>query len=227
MITDGWCPRCGKYPPLGDWIRALAPSGGLLVIDDTQALGLFGRLASPESPFGRGGGTPLHLRLPFRHTVLVASLAKAFGAPLAVLAAEGEFVERFQERSATRMHSSPPSEADLAAADHALVVNRRCGDSLRRRLADLIRRFRRNLERLGLRPGPGFFPVQSLRTPGIVSPATLYARLARGGIRALLLREDPPHRMDLAFVLTARHRPEGIDRAFATIQGCLGRGAST
>ena len=48
--------------------------------------------------------------------MIVSSLAKAFGAPLAVLAGSDAFMTVFEQESATRMHCSPPSVAVIAAA---------------------------------------------------------------------------------------------------------------
>ena len=46
--------------------------------------------------------------------VVGASLAKAFGAPLAMLAGSAAVVGEFERQSATRVHCSPPSVAAVA-----------------------------------------------------------------------------------------------------------------
>ncbi len=58
--------------------------GGLLVIDDTQALGILGRNPGQDAPYGRGGGGSLRRANIQGPDILVgASLAKGFGVPIA------------------------------------------------------------------------------------------------------------------------------------------------
>src|SRR5580765_1180101 len=61
-------------------------------------------------------------------------------------------IDRFEAASETRVHTSPPSMADLHAAERALRINRDSGEKRRRRLAALVARFRHALGRLGLTP---------------------------------------------------------------------------
>jgi len=125
VVTDGLCPGCGQPAPLRQYLRALRPLGGLVVVDDTQALGILGRDPGPGRPYGRGGGGSLRLaRLNSPDVLVVSSLAKAFGVPVAVIAGSGSLTGRYERRSETRVHCSPPSFAHLRAAEHALEVNR-------------------------------------------------------------------------------------------------------
>jgi 8-amino-7-oxononanoate synthase len=47
IVTDGFCPMRGEPAPLADYVRCAAAGNGLLIVDDTQALGVFGR---PDEP---------------------------------------------------------------------------------------------------------------------------------------------------------------------------------
>jgi 8-amino-7-oxononanoate synthase len=144
-----------------------------------------------------------------------ASLAKGFGVPLAVLAGSLGLVSTFESRGACRVHCSAPSAAHLAAAAHALALNRHDGDQRRHRLALGIQRFRRRLHGAGLAVSGGFFPVQ---TPSLGPAApSVHARLLAGGIRAVLHRprQDRPART--SFLITATHQPWEIDRAVAAL----------
>lgn len=42
VVTDGVCPGCGSVAPVRRYLQVLGPLGGLLVVDDTQGLGIFG-----------------------------------------------------------------------------------------------------------------------------------------------------------------------------------------
>ena len=125
VVTDGFCPACGVPAPLGRYLEAVRRYGGLLVLDDTQALGILGRRESRRGPYGTGGGGSLAFHsLAGDDIILVSSLAKAFGAPLAMLGAGSRLVSDFAADSATRVHCSPPSTAAIRAGARAVVLNR-------------------------------------------------------------------------------------------------------
>ena len=66
IVTDGFCPSCGQAAPLPALARLAAEMGGLLVIDDTQALGVLGREPSPYSAARRRRRRLARLARPFR-----------------------------------------------------------------------------------------------------------------------------------------------------------------
>lgn len=198
------------------------------VIVNPQALSILGhRRDGSVTPYGTGGGGLLKwFGLGGPDVVVISLLAKAFGASLAALVGEKTLVNRIEATGDTRAHSSQPSSADVAAGEHALGVNTRHGNALRRRLADLIRRFRTGLKRIGLLPAGGCFPVQALSHREGVNPVALYRRLKRTGLRTVLLREDPSHEIQLAFLINAGHRTKQIDFAIEANARCLTRGVT-
>jgi 8-amino-7-oxononanoate synthase len=221
IVTDGFCPSCGRVAPLGEYLALARNWGGLLVADDTQALGVLGHSPSAQMPFGYGGGGSLRWSGTSGPEALVfASLAKGFGAPIAVLAGSRERVRDYEGKSLTRVHCSPPSIATLRATEHALACNRREGDARRSTLLTLVQRFRRGLSVVGVATGHGLFPVQTIQSsPGMSAP-TLHRRLAERGVRAVLHRgENGSPRV--SFLLTARHTPDEIDAAASTINAVL------
>jgi 8-amino-7-oxononanoate synthase len=190
---------------------------GLLVLDDTQALGLLGFAPDVMNPYGRlGGGTLPHQAISGSELIVVSSLAKSFGVPLAVLSGSREAVRAFQENSETRIHCSPPSLAVLHAAERALVLNERQGDRRRQQLAQNVTLFRRLLAQVGVFTTGGLFPVQTLRLPPSTEIARLYKTLYASGIRSVW-RRGCNGRSALSFVLTARHRPDEIKQAVAKL----------
>jgi 8-amino-7-oxononanoate synthase len=223
VVVDGFCPGCGRPAPLRGYLAALRPLRGLLVVDDTQALGILGRAPGPAAPYGvGGGGTLAQGGVGGADVILVGSLAKGLGAPVAVLAGAAPLVAAFEARSATRVHCSPPSVAVVRAAERALAVNAALGDRLRARLAARVRRFRDGLAALGLRAAGGLFPVQVLApAPGPPAPA-IHARLRAAGVRALLVRRRAGRPPRLAFLLTAAHAPEDVDRALDALRRAVG-----
>ncbi len=224
VVTDGLCPDCGRVPPLGLYQALVEEHGGWLLVDDSQALGLLGGSPEPDHPYGRGGGgTPAFLRVSSPRLLLLSSLAKSFGAPLAMLAGTREAVSSFRQQSETLVYSSPPSAAAICAAEAALSINRERGDRLRRQLLERVLRLRARLRGLGVRSTGGLSPVQNLEIPAGVDPVGLFRRLAASGVRTVLRPGRCRPGPFLTFLLRADHAPEEIDRAVGLLARTLQR----
>jgi 8-amino-7-oxononanoate synthase len=206
IVLEGFCPGCGRGAPLREFLAIAREWDAWLILDDTQALGIFGNSAGPTAPYGKGGGGMLQrANIGGPEVLVVSSLAKGFGVPLAVVAGSGELVERFERQSETRIHCSPPSIATLHAAEHALWLNHERGDRIRLRLSQLVNEFRSRLKQAGLSALGGIFPVQSLRFPNEAEAVRIHDRLLRSGIRSVLHRSRHDLDLRLSFLITARH----------------------
>jgi 8-amino-7-oxononanoate synthase len=219
MLADGLCPGCGGVAPLGPYLELARRHGGLLLVDDTQALGVLGRRDGPTgSAYGAGGGgSPAWSAVGGPGLVAVASLAKGFAAPLAVVGGEGEVIGRIAAGSPTRTHASPPSTADLRAAGRALAANRCGGDAHRRWLAAMVRRLRRRLAGWGVALTGGPFPVQSLPAMPPAAAIRLAADLHRRGVRVVVQQPRCRPGATVTLLVTARHTPIDIDLAAAAL----------
>ena len=216
VVADGFCLACGQSAPVREYVECVAPIDGLVVLDDTQALGIVGRAPRPAAPYGSGGGGSLsRARLRDPRVIVASSLAKAFGAPLAMVGGSAAWLTEFERRSSTRVHCSPPSAAAIAAAAHALAINRRAGDALRLRLAERVARLRRGLGSLAA--SPGVFPVQDVRLPAGIDPIALHAQLRSRGIHTVLSRGTHGNPPRIVFVVTARHETREIDLASTSL----------
>jgi 8-amino-7-oxononanoate synthase len=214
VVTDGICAACGCKLPIAAYHEAVQRAGGLLVLDDTQALGILGRSPGQGAPYGLGGGGSLrHQNTVGRDVLVVSSLAKGFGAPLAVLSGSPEMIRQFEAGSETRVHSSPPSLAAIHAAERALQLNAEQGNARRNRLAQRVQQFRRSVAMMGFSADGGLFPVQTLDLPPDLDAGWLYESLLARDIRTLLRHGCRNGRPALTFVITARHRPQEIVRA--------------
>jgi 8-amino-7-oxononanoate synthase len=217
-VTDGLCPGTGRTAPLPDYLRLIRDWDGYLVVDDTQALGILGKDPAQDVPYGRGGaGTPAWYGVEGPELILGSSLAKGFGAPLAVIATNAKLIAKFEDLSATRVHTSPPSLAVISAAQRALAVNEKRGDLLRIRLVKLVRHFREGLRQIGLSALGGLFPVQTLMAIPGIDPQRLYRRLLGFGVRAVL-RSALHMRAALSFVITVLHTRSDIGRCMDALQ---------
>lgn len=223
VVTDGFCPGCGRFAPLRAYLELVRAHRGLLVVDDSQAVGLFG-LPSPGAPYGiGGGGTARWTGTGGAEVIWCSSFAKALGVPIAAVVGGGGWIERLEERGETRVHCSPPSAAHLSALRHAFGVNLRAGEELRARLAERVLHFHARLARAGLTAIGGLFPVQRLSLPRQVDVAKLHGRLLQRGVKTVPQRSRCGPRATLAFVLTARHRLEEIDLAVDALESALAR----
>jgi 8-amino-7-oxononanoate synthase len=219
VLTDGFCPGRGPAP-LRAYRDVVVRYGGLLVVDDTQALGVLGERPGPDAPYGRGGGGSLRRQDVSAPNVIVgASLAKGFGAPVAVLAGDAATVALFEERAETRVHCSPPSAAAVRAAARAVTLNGPVGEPRRARLAEVVRRFRAGAAAAGFEPRGGLFPVQTLA--GVGDAAALHVRLRRLDVHTVL-HADEGRPARLSFVFTARHEPAEIDAAVDALSSAAG-----
>ncbi|MCI0598803.1 MAG: hypothetical protein L0Y60_04665 [Beijerinckiaceae bacterium] len=219
VVSDGVYPGTGRAAPLADYLTLVREQSGYLVVDDTQALGILGVDPGQDAPYGRGGGgTPAWHGIGGPELIIGSSLAKGLGVPLAVLAGNAGILSKFEDRSATRMHCSPPSLAAVSATQQALAINGTRGDYLRGRLAILVRHFKNGLRQIGLLACGGMFPVQTLRAISGIDPEQLYRRLLTFGIRAVLHRAQNAHDAALGFLITTLHTRSDIDRCVAALQ---------
>jgi 8-amino-7-oxononanoate synthase len=215
VVTDGFCAGCARPAPLDAYAAVVRRWGGLLVIDDAQAIGLHGRAPTAVAPYGRGGGGSLsRFRLPREApVVLVASLAKAFGAPLAMVAGTRSFIDTFTTHSETQVHCSPPPIPTLAAARRALELSATDGDALRARLARRVQQLRRALRARDITVRPGLFPMQRVRMPNAATAIAMRDALEQRGVRVVVRRSRCNDEVSLTFIVTARHGEEEIHSA--------------
>jgi 8-amino-7-oxononanoate synthase len=207
VVTDGVCAGCGRAAPLDAYTLLARRFGGIVLVDDAQAIGLHGRCADASAPYGRGGGGSL-ARLGIERDpamVVIASLAKAFGAPLALVAGSRAFVDGVTADSETLVHCSPPAEPVLVAARRALGFEARAADARRARLADRVRRLRAELHARGFAVRGGLFPMQRVLMPDAATARALNAGLLRRGVRAVVRRARCNAELSLTFVVTAAH----------------------
>jgi 8-amino-7-oxononanoate synthase len=246
IVADGLCPECGKVAPLAEYLECMHQTRevglardmrwkeqnaskrksdfarGYLILDDTQALGILGSSPSRAAPYGMGGGGSLQwANLLSPKVLMFSSLAKGFGAPLAVLSGSKERIRRFEHESETRRHCSPPSHAALHAVEHALTENEANGEALRSHLAQLVRHFQTQLHAAGFETGAGLFPMQILKPSHGIDGRTLHERLLRKGVRTILQAGRNENEARVSFVLSARHQFGDIDRAVQALCECV------
>ncbi|WP_433158557.1 aminotransferase class I/II-fold pyridoxal phosphate-dependent enzyme [Kribbella sp. CA-247076] len=218
LLTDGWCPGCNQPAPLRELQRAAVEAGGTLVVDDSLAFGVLGRRRRGDA-FGEGSGTPTWRGLDHQAILWVASLAKACGAPLAVTTGDRATIRRLARTGGNRVHSSPPSSADLGAATMALYGDHR---ARRSQLQSNVLRLRNRLRDLGLPVNGLPFPVVSIRVPDAYE---WWSELRSAGIRAVLQQSRCRPGVMLSVLVRADHSPADLDRLTAALRA-VRRGAA-
>ena len=208
ILADGYVPGSEQAPPLAAYAAIARQGGGMLLLDDTQVLGVSGPQGGGSARWhGLLGGHDDH----GGHLLIGASLAKGFGVPLAVLAGSHGLLRRFAAHSQTRVHASPPSQAVLAAARRALALNAQQGDALRARLAARVAQWRAGMASAGIACRGGSFPVQ--RLPGC---AQLQDVLRETGV--LALAQTGGRAGALTFLLRADHTSRQVEKAMGLLE---------
>lgn len=212
VVADGFCTGCGRSYPLSDYLSVIEPYGGVLVVDDTQSFGILGERPCFENPYGQGGGGILAW---FRfdtveRVIVLRSLAKGFGVPVAHIAANSPVIEYFKKHSECRIHCSPPSAADLSAAARALYINACHGDALRLHLLNLIRFFQKGLKAFGLTTLSPYFPVQTLFPLSDRTVMRLHHLLKEKGVDTIIQGPHKDYGKRISFILSAMHRFDDI-----------------
>jgi 8-amino-7-oxononanoate synthase len=223
VVADGYCTGCARTAPIAEYLEVLRPHRGVLVLDDTQALGILGRDPGPAAPYGHGGGGSARWANAHGCPLQVASLAKGFGAPVALLAGPAELVDEIGTRGPTRLHSSAPARADVRAAEHALTVNAAHGDRIRARLLTLVRRFRQRSADRGTLTAAGEFPVQRLASTDERRAMAMHAWLLGAGLRSVVTQPPCHPAAAVTVVLNAALSPAEVDRAADLIAAAAAR----
>ncbi|MGC0236632.1 hypothetical protein ACJJV6_03470 [Arthrobacter nitrophenolicus] len=209
LVTDGWCQGCGRPAPLGLMRAAVEGTGGQVVVDDSLAFGVLGQRDS-DGGFGDGTGTARWQGLTHDGVVWLGSLAKAYGTPVTVITGDRGAISRVARRGGNRLHSSPPSAADLGAGLSALRNARIPG--LRDRLWRLTRWLRQALRNLGLIPHGLPFPVVGVHVDPPLLAREWRAGLAARGLQVLVqLPRCRPGAL-LSAVVRADHSQADLDR---------------
>jgi len=225
VVVDGVSARRWSMAPLPEYAACLSKREGLLIVDDTHAVGVFGRGRTPTNAFGRGGGGSLAWHgMPCSNIILVSSLAKGLGVPVAVLSASAERVAWFLDNSLTRTHCSAPTTPELLALERALDVNAERGDELRGALQRNVLLWRGIFHEAGFASDDSIYPVQVLRLPRSIERERLDEAARSRGVRIWV--EGGPGGATVLVVLTAALSEAEVDFAARALLAALEEVAS-
>lgn len=151
VVTDGVFSMDGDLAPLPELVAAARQYDAPLMVDDAHGVGVLG---------SEGAGTVTYFGL--SHTdvpVLMGTLGKAFGTYGAFIAGSETLIEALIQFARTYIFTTalPPAVASASLVSLELV---RTEYWRRERLLELIQRFRRGAEQLGLALLPSSTPIQ-------------------------------------------------------------------
>lgn len=218
LVTDGWCQGCGRPAPLPRLQSLAGKTGGQVIVDDSLAFGVLGR-RSLDGGFGDGTGTVRWAGVKHDGVVWLASLAKAYGTPVTVITGDQSTITRLARHGGNRLHSSPPSAADLGAGLNAI------GDSrilrLRARLWRLTRWLRHAFSSLGL-PLLGLpFPIVGTLVDSLPLARQWRSGLAQRGVQALVQLPRCQSGSVLSAVVRADHSQADLDRLVRSLAAVI------
>lgn len=205
IATDGVFSMDGDLAPLPELAEAARRNRVPLLVDDAHGIGVLGL---------EGRGSLHYFGLGLEQVpILVGTLGKALGTFGAFAAGSVDFIETLIQRARSYVYTTAPPPAVAEATRASLALARK--DHWRReRLTDLVRRFRRGAEELGLPLMDSPTPIQPI-VAGSAERAQAWSRsLEARGILVSAIRPPtvPEGSARLRVTFSAAHGDQDLDR---------------
>jgi 8-amino-7-oxononanoate synthase len=204
VAVDGVFSMDGDEAPLAALADVCDRHDALLLVDDAHGFGVLGET---------GGGSLEAQGVNDRVELLMGTLGKALGSSGAFVAAESVLIETLIQHARTYIYTTAMPPAAASAALAALRIVRE--EAWRRqRLACLVQRLRKGLERLGLPLLPSRSPVQPLLLGDARRALEWAAGLRARGLLVPAIRPPtvPQGSARLRITLSAVHEDADVDR---------------
>lgn len=205
VISDGVFSMDGDLADLPGLSAAARARGAWLMVDDAHGFGVLG---------AGGGGCVEHFALGLEEVpVLVGTLGKAFGTAGAFVAGSEELIETLIQFARPYIYTTSQPPAVACATLKSLQLLRDEGWR-RQHLRNLIVRFRRGAQELGLTLMDSPTPIQPLLVGDSGRAMRLSARLRERGLLVGAIRPPtvPAGTARLRITLTAAHDEAQVDR---------------
>lgn len=209
VLTDGVFPMRQRVADLPE-LLGRAGEDGLLLVDDSHALGMLGT-------GGRGSASQHGLQ--DRRLVTAGSLAKSLGASGGFIAGSAAAVERIRARAEAYASTTPVPPAVAAGARAALGVLEREPERHARLVAN-ARALGELGRSLGRVPGPIPIPVLAVPVPDAGRGAALERAFTAAGIFVPWITYGGGAG-DLRVAVTSEHTPEHLDRLRTALEAAL------
>lgn len=211
IASDGVFSMDGDLAPLPELARIARQCRAWLLLDDAHGLGVLG---------ARGRGTEEHFGLdPGAAPILMGTLGKAFGTFGAFVAGDEDLIETLIQQARSYIYTTAPPPA-LAEATRASLRIVREEPWRRERLRELVARFRRGAEQLGLPLTASETPIQPLLAGSAGRALRWSRRLEEQGILVTAIRPPtvPEDGARLRITLSAVHSEAQVERLLAALE---------
>jgi 7-keto-8-aminopelargonate synthetase-like enzyme len=202
LLTDGVFPVYGRIAPLPDYIRTLAPYGGILAVDDAHGAGVLG-------PNGRGVLEHFGLRSGSGH--MAGTLSKAFGGHGGFIVGGKGLIARVRKQGAYL--GSTPTPTPIAAASARGIELVSSHPEMRARLRENVALAKAGLKKIGVDADDTPVPIVawSLRTAAAMEKIQR-ALFAQGIAIALIKYPGTPPQGVLRVTIFSTHTAAQIER---------------
>jgi len=210
LATDGVFSMDGDIAPLRELAALCKQENATLMVDDAHGLGVLG---------DNGAGSIAEAGLNERDVpVLMATLGKALGCSGAFVAGSAALIDGLMQFARTYLYTTATPPALAAAARRAVTIAR-TEDWRREKLSQLIQRFRRGAEELGLPLMPSRTAIQPLLLGGTQQALGAARALEDQGLLVVAIRPPTvPHGQSrLRITLSAAHEEAHVDRLLAAL----------
>ncbi|AIA75013.1 8-amino-7-oxononanoate synthase [Halomonas campaniensis] len=211
VVSDGVFSMDGDVADIATLAHVSQQHNAWLMIDDAHGLGVLGANGSGCVEGFDSQAVP----------ILVGTLGKALGTAGAFVAGDAALIDHLTQfaRSYIYTTAQPPSIA--AATLEALAIVQREPEH-RQRLQRHISYFRQQAQALGLPLADSHTPIQPLLLGNEPRTMAWAAKLAQRGIHVGAIRPPtvPNGAARLRITLSARHKPEDIDRLIEGLSAC-------
>jgi 8-amino-7-oxononanoate synthase len=211
IVTDGVFSMDGDVAPLDAYQEIAQSHDAWLMVDDAHGLGVLGET---------GGGSLAHFGLGIDQVpILMGTLGKGFGTFGAFVAGSEALIETLIQKSRSYVYTTAMPSAMAQATRVSLRIAQQ-ESWRRRRLAELISRFRRSAEAMGLPLMPSDTPIQPLLAGSAERALQWSKQLEARGILVSAIRPPtvPAGQARLRITFCANHTEQQLDRLLDALE---------
>jgi len=210
IVTDGVFSMDGNLAPLREISRLAEKHSAWLMVDDAHGVGVLGQ---------QGGGLVEELNMTVGQVpVLVGTLGKSFGTFGAFVAGSEALIETLIQFSRSYIYTTALPPAIAAATLASLKIVRE--ESWRRdRLVQLVARFRRGAQQIGLQLAESNTPIQPVLINNDEKVMQVGQQLRAAGFLVGAIRPPtvPVGTGRLRITFSANHSEEQVDQLVAAL----------
>ena len=210
IVTDGVFSMDGNLAPLREISRLAEKHSAWLMVDDAHGVGVLGQ---------QGGGLVEELNMTVEQVpVLVGTLGKSFGTFGAFVAGSEALIETLIQFSRSYIYTTALPPAIAAATLASLKIVRE--ESWRRdRLVQLVARFRRGAQQIGLQLAESNTPIQPVLINNDEKVMQVGQQLRAAGFLVGAIRPPtvPVGTGRLRITFSANHSEEQVDQLVAAL----------